>query len=250
MVSNTIMANKIVFCGDNDIKICLDFIYDDEIPEIEINGLIGEGLEDAQYEGEIIIEDFAEDFVYKDNSLCSYIVTINVGDKNDNDIVNIEGILLNVNGEDKEIKFEETLKYTFVNEEDNNVEDLQPDTIPAAFCGVDTILSYSYVATNDMTINSLGTNGLINIDDVKIYVNDSYMGDLSNLPIKISKGDIIEFDIVPQLVESEYSWTNVYTNMIVNYSVDNKEYVNISDLSMIPIDSEEDIKEVINFMVK
>ena len=38
--------------------------------------------------------------------------------------------------------------------------------------------------------------------------------------------------------------------MIVNYSVDNKEYVNISDLSLLPIESEDDIKEVIDFMLK
>lgn len=251
MVSNTTMADKIIFTEDNnEIKICVDFIYDNDTPNIEINGLIGTGLEDAQYEGKVIIEDFEKDFSYKDNSLCSYIVTINAGNKKENDIINIEGILLNIDGEDKEIEFENALKYTFIDEKNNNAEDLQSDSIPSDFCGIDTDLSYAYKAGNDITINSINTNGLLNIDNLEIYVNDNYIGDLSKLPIELSKGDRIAFNIVPQLVENQYNWTNVYTNMIVNYSVDNKEYVNISDLSLLPIESEDDIKEVIDFMLK
>ncbi|MFR7643030.1 MAG: hypothetical protein ACLUV0_01880 [Eubacterium sp.] len=56
--------------------------------------------------------------------------------------------------------------------------------------------------------------------------------------------------MTPQIEGDESNWTNVYTNMIVNYNIDKEEYMNISELSMLPIDDEKDVKEVIDFMVK
>ena len=83
-----------------------------------------------------------------------------------------------------------------------------------------------------------------------MYVNDNQIGNLSDLPIRIHKGDKIEFEVTPQIEGDESNWTNIYTNMIVNYNIDKEEYMNISELSMLPIDDEKGVKEVIDFMVK
>ena len=250
VVYNTTMANQMVFCSSNEIRICIDFIYSGETPAIKVNGLSGDGLDEVNYDGKISVEDFAKTFAYRDYSLCSYIVTVDIGKKKKDDIINVDGVMLCINGKDEEIKFKEPLSYTFIDDEDNNTKDLQSDKNPTAFCGTDTVLSYGYKATTDITIKSLSINGMINIDKTKVYVNDNQIGNLSDLPIRIHKGDKIEFEVTPQIEGDESNWTNVYTNMIVNYNIDKEEYMNISELSMLPIDDEKDVKEVIDFMVK
>ena len=175
---------------------------------------------------------------------------MDIGKKKKDDIINVDGVMLCINGKDEEIKFKEPLSYTFIDDEDNNTKDLQSDKNPTAFCVTDTVLSYGYKATTDITIKSLSTNGMINIDKTKVYVNDNQIGNLSDLPIRIHKGDKIEFEVTPQIEGDESNWTNIYTNMIVNYNIDKEEYMNISELSMLPIDDEKGVKEVIDFMVK
>ena len=249
MVDRTVLANKYVMCGEEHVKFCVDFIYKGEIPNMKINGLSGTGIENLEYEGEVVSEEFATK-KYKDYSLFSYIITLNVADKRVNDCINIDGVYLCINGEDEEIKFDEPLKYTFIDESVNNVEYLQAEKTPDVFCGMDTVLSYSYVATKNLTIQSIGTLGVISFKDLKVFVNGNYKGDASSFPVEIMKGDKIEFEVVPEFSGKEYNWTNVYTNVLVGYTMDNKKCMSISDISLLPIDSEEDIKEVIEHMIK
>lgn len=70
-----------VFCSSNEIRICIDFIYSGETPAIKVNGLSGDGLDEVNYDGKISVEDFAKTFAYRDYSLCSYIVTVDIGKK-------------------------------------------------------------------------------------------------------------------------------------------------------------------------
>ncbi|WP_370749275.1 hypothetical protein [Eubacterium sp.] len=60
----------------------------------------------------------------------------------------------------------------------------------------------------------------------------------------------MRIEVTPQIEGDESNRTNVYTNMIVNYNIDKEEHMNISELSMLPIDDEKGVKEVIDFMVK
>lgn len=60
----------------------------------------------------------------------------------------------------------------------------------------------------------------------------------------------MRIEVTPQIEGDESNWTNIHTNMIVNYNIDKEEYMNISELSMLPIDDEKGVKEVIDFMVK
>ena len=63
-------------------------------------------------------------------------------------------------------------------------------------------------------------------------------------------GFFMRIEVTPQIEGDESNWTNIYTNMIVNYNIDKEEHMNISELSMLPIDDEKGVKEVIDFMVK
>ena len=67
---------------------------------------------------------------------------MDIGKKKKDDIINVDGVMLCINGKDEEIKFKEPLSYTFIDDEDNNTKDLQSDKNPTAFCGTDTVLSY------------------------------------------------------------------------------------------------------------
>ena len=60
----------------------------------------------------------------------------------------------------------------------------------------------------------------------------------------------MRIEVTPQIEGDESNWTNVYTNMIVNYNIDKEEHMNISELSMLSIDDEKGVKVGIDFMVK
>lgn len=250
IVKNSVRADQIVKCtSTNQIKVCLQVMYKGDLPEIKVVQLYGEGVDDVKSFGSVISEDFEEDFSYKDYSLCSYMLTLDLEDRNKGETVEIEGVSLSINDNIVDTTFEKTLEYKFIGEEESNKEDLKGDCVPNIAGGIDTVLNYTYTANANLSIESLDTNELIDINHTKIYINDEYAGNISSLPINISKGDKVEFEIIPALVDGEFNWTNIYTNMIINYSKNSRKYSNISELLVISVTNQEDVKKIIDYMI-
>ena len=180
--------------------------------------------------------------------LCTFLVTADIGELKSPREINIEGVRLIINNKDKDIYFDKPLLFSYQGEKKES-EDLEAYGTPVAFVGIDTVLSYTYVAAKDIEIDKIDTTGILDINNTNIYINDTLIGDSKKLPIHLNTGDKIEFEIYPKLVGEEKNWTSIYTNFIVDYKVGDRVEEYVSDLMMLPIDSKEDIIETIDNVI-
>lgn len=214
--------DKVYYChegNDDKITFMISYAYTEIKPEIELVELIGNGLEKVSYELGDISEELFTTNKYNGYHIGTFYVDVDVSKLTDSEEVSVSSMSINCNGKEKQLNFQE--KISFIKndfEEECYRVPLQPLQVAngMALSDVNYPVVYCFEVNEEFTLTEFTTNGLVDVKEVLIYVDDTVIGNADEvLPLKLSENDRIKLEVT-FLVDAQKECSNINTDVIIS----------------------------------
>lgn len=207
--------------------LCFDLVFftANKVESVEFIGFAGEGVKNDSFEVSVINNtlDIYRDHEYKDLYCSDWMFECKPDEDTTQCSINL--MELKLDGEIKQIVFNEPLKYRVGEGNDIFNEELQPIAFPNEFAssminsGESAI--YSYIANNDVVLNEVIAGADIDVE-VKIYLNEDKTQEYS-LPLKVKSGTKVDMEIAYKS-NAQNRFSYVLSNLYITYSVGEEKY--------------------------
>lgn len=252
-VDDSVIVNQKLTIGDNNsasATFCMYFVSHDTDVNIQLQEITGDNLEGMSFSSEIVFEDFAQDYTYEGYTAGTEIVNLEFSDLNDGDTAEISSMTFSVNGKKVEVIPKNEIKYEFYDSNSFDNSTMHMNRLATAMLSFDLVVN-SFGADEDITVKEISYNGLVNINDLNVCINDVSKGDENVFPVELKSGDELELYYECEPVYSVDHPINIYTNTIVFYeNAAGEELTFCYDTCFVTINNSNDIDKLVDYCFK
>lgn len=230
--------NKVVISSDNvnatflksdnnKYYIPLNIIGSKDIAfkEIQIINVLGENLDNAEFEIDYSPENKKND--YENYILNDFLLIIDF--KHSNKKSTITSLKLDIDGEIFELKNLD-IKFDF-SVKNINQDILTSNSKLGIYPGMRDGFNFEYTATNTITIKSIKFNTLFNVTELSI--NNEIIEDSNNININFKNQDSIIIDVTVNSSIKTPQFYNFFDSFLVEYEYNNEIFYSISNFQIV-----------------